>query len=247
MTGGARRAGRGDLDPVELAAVDNARWCDAVCRAHGLRTSATADLWICHDVPPRYLPCATTLRRGPGADAALRAQLAGRGGAPGGVKDGFLELDLSDLGLRELFRAEWLWRAPPTSPAPTALAWRRATTPAGLAAWEAAWEGSERPADVPVQFPPALLADAGIALLAGFRDAAIAVVAALSLTEPVVGVSNVAGSDPASDDGWADLPSVAARWFPGRPLVGYERGEDLAKARRHGFTPTGPLRVWVPV
>ena len=28
-------------------------------------------------------------------------------------------------------------------------------------------------------------------------------------------------------------------------LVGYERGDDLAEARRHGFEPAGPLRVWV--
>jgi hypothetical protein len=32
--------------------------------------------------------------------------------------------------------------------------------------------------------------------------------------------------------------------FPGLPLVGYERGDDLERARRVGFEEVGPLRVW---
>ena len=75
------------------------------------------------------------------------------------------------------------------------------------------------------------------------RDRADAV---LTRTDPVVGVSNVFAADPASDDGWADLPAVVARHVPGLPLVGYERGVDPEAAQRHGFTPIGPLRVWVP-
>ena len=29
------------------------------------------------------------------------------------------------------------------------------------------------------------------------------------------------------------------------PLLGYERGDGLDAARRYGFTPLGPLRVWI--
>ena len=47
-------------DRVALAAMNNARWCDAVCRAHGLPTEVTATLWICHGLPPRYTSRATT-------------------------------------------------------------------------------------------------------------------------------------------------------------------------------------------
>jgi hypothetical protein len=32
--------------------------------------------------------------------------------------------------------------------------------------------------------------------------------------------------------------------FPDLAVVGYEHGEDLAIAVRHGFEPIGPLRVW---
>ena len=52
------------------------------------------------------------------------------------------------------------------------------------------------------------------------------------------GVSNLFG------DWRAAVDSIAGR-YPGLPLVGYESGDDLAAARRAGFTSTGPLRVWL--
>lgn len=232
-------------DRVTLAAWNNARWCHAVCTAHGLPTRLTDELWICDGPPPRFTSRATTLGPGPAVEAALRILLAARPGLGGGIKDGFLAIDLSDLGWSELFRADWLWREP-VSAGPTALDWRRVTSPIDLAAWERAWEGGERPAGVPVQFPPSLLGDPDLAFMAGWRGDAIAVVVALNQTGPVVGVSNVAGTDATSDGGWVDLARVAARVFPGLPLVGYERGVDLDAARRHGFAAVGPLRVWVP-
>jgi hypothetical protein len=44
---------------------------------------------------------------------------------------------------------------------------------------------------------------------------------------------------------WAELTAVIGAEFPGRPLVGYERGDDLAAAVAGGFQPVGDLRVWV--
>jgi hypothetical protein len=44
---------------------------------------------------------------------------------------------------------------------------------------------------------------------------------------------------------WAELADVVGAWFPGRPLVGYERGEALDAALAGGFAPVGDLRVWV--
>lgn len=237
--------GRGGLDPIALAAADNARWCDAVCRAHGLRTVMDPSLWRCEDPPPRFYPSAVTLTDGPGAETALRSVLASRPDLPGGVKDSFLALDLATDGYAELFRARWLWRVP-VEPGPASLAWARVATDAELAAWEVAWNGGAAPADVPRVFPPALLEDAGIAFMAGRRGGRIVAVSVLSRTGPVVGLSNATGTDPASDHGWADHARVAAAVFPGLPLVGYEHGDDLAAAQRHGFLPVGELRVWVP-
>lgn len=66
----------------------------------------------------------------------------------------------------------------------------------------------------------------------------IEVAAVLTQAAGVVGVSNVAG------DVWPAVLASAAARFPGVPLVGYERGEDLAHALAAGFTAIGPLIVW---
>ena len=39
--------------------------------------------------------------------------------------------------------------------------------------------------------------------------------------------------------------SAASELFPGVPIVGYESGDELATAHRHGFVSLGPLRVWI--
>jgi hypothetical protein len=62
--------------------------------------------------------------------------------------------------------------------------------------------------------------------------------AVLTHAAGVVGVTNVAGNV------WPAVIASAAARFPGLPLVGYERGADLAHALDAGFTTIGPLIVW---
>jgi hypothetical protein len=50
----------------------------------------------------------------------------------------------------------------------------------------------------------------------------------------VVGLSNLV----TGNHGWAEAVAAVASAFPGRTVVGYERGVPP------GFTATGPLRVW---
>ena len=44
---------------------------------------------------------------------------------------------------------------------------------------------------------------------------------------------------------WLALAESARAFFPGLPLIGYERGEELAHARSGGFQTAGALRVWI--
>jgi hypothetical protein len=60
----------------------------------------------------------------------------------------------------------------------------------------------------------------------------------------VTGISNVFKSVITDGLLWAGAVRAIARVRPGLPIVGYERGEDLAAARRAGFTVLGSLRVW---
>ena len=68
--------------------------------------------------------------------------------------------------------------------------------------------------------------------------------AAVSLNQgaDVVGLSNLFGFP--IDVVWRSLVATAGEIFPGLPLAGYERGDDLAAAHRAGFETVGPLRVW---
>jgi hypothetical protein len=67
--------------------------------------------------------------------------------------------------------------------------------------------------------------------------------AVASRSDHVVGVSNVFALDAGPDAAWR-LVLDAVHWlFPTLPVVGYERGDDLAAAVRHGFEPVGPLRI----
>ncbi|MFD7838451.1 hypothetical protein [Streptomyces sp. NPDC059761] len=234
-----------DLNTEELlrAAVhNNAEWCAAVS---GGGTFA-ADAWTSARRTPMYYPDGVTLSR----EASANALLAGMDTeSPGcSVKDSFAALDLAPAGFEVLFGAEWIHRpgdapaaASPAAGSP-ALAWARVADAGELAAWEAAWGGGESTG----LFHPGLLAPE-IAFLAGrAADGRILAGAAANRTGSVVGLSNVFTADGTPDDeAWAGALAAVADLWPGLPVVGYESGDDLDTALRHGFTPLGPLRVWL--
>ncbi|WP_420714847.1 hypothetical protein [Streptomyces sp. WM6372] len=251
-----------DLDTEELlrAAVrNNAEWCAAVS---GGGTFA-ADAWTSARRTPPYYPDGVTLTRGASADELLAGMDTDSPGCS--VKDSFAALDLAPAGFEVLFGAEWIHRpgdaavrdapapdapvrdAPaPVAPAPVvpspALAWTRVTGAGELAAWEAAWSGGESTG----LFRPGLLTPE-IAFLAGrAADGRIVAGAAAHRTGAVVGLSNVFTADGApGGEAWGGALAAVARLWPGLPVVGYESGDDLDTALRHGFTPLGPLRVWL--
>ncbi|MEU7277367.1 hypothetical protein AB0A69_01010 [Streptomyces sp. NPDC045431] len=238
----------------EAAARNNAEWCDAMCRAHGLPGGTFGDrAWTHPRRTPPYYPDAVTLAPG-ASDTEIRAMLdAVDRSTPGcSVKDSFAELDLTPHGFEVLFEGQWIHRpAALAAPGPVTRAWEPVETVAELAAWQTAWNGGDR-MDL---FRPALLADPATTVLAGragdgrivagavvSRTAATATATAdaTAATTGVVGVSNLFGPD-----AWPGcLAAIADRW-PGMPVVGYEHGDDLAAALRHGFKATGPLRVWL--
>lgn len=242
------------------AAYNNAAWCAAVCRDGGF----TAQAWSSPRPTPLYYPDAVTLTR----DTDTAALLAGidTDTPHASVKDSFAALDLAPAGFEVLFGAEWIHRPAGAPGAAPALAWSRIAGPEELVAWETAWDGEESTG----LFHPGLLAgttgeiaetgEAGeaaetgetgetgeIAFLAG-RDAEgrILAGAAVNRTGTVVGVSNAFSADGTPDDeAWTGALTLTASLWPGLALVGYESGDDLATALRHGFTAIGPLRVWV--
>ncbi|MFG2232015.1 hypothetical protein ACGFNX_18735 [Streptomyces sp. NPDC048723] len=226
---------------LRRAALNNAAWCDAVCRVHGLVPRYDGEqLWFsARRTPPMY-PDAVTLEPGVPAGSVVRGVDTASPGCS--VKDSFADLDLAGAGFEVLFEAQWIHRRA-GAPLPEAegeaagLEWSEVSGAEELAAWEAAFDGGEG-IEGDGLFRPALLGE-GIVFLAGREGGRIVAGAVASTGGGVVGVSNLFGA------AWAGvLGAVSARW-PELDVVGYEHGEDLEAAVRGGFAPVGPLRVWL--
>jgi hypothetical protein len=221
---------------LEAAVANNAEWCDLITRSHNLLPQSGPDAWTCRDRTPPLYPDAVTLVPAP-QPADLLSRIDTSPGCT--VKDSFASLDLAGYGFGVLFDADWISRpaSTPAEPAPPGLRWRRITRPAGLARWTEAWQGP------PGLLRASLLAEASVAVLAAGRDGEFTAGAILNTGAAVTGVTNVfstSGIDP-----WPGLLSLAGSLFPAKPLVGYESGEDLGHAERHGFRRIGKLRVWI--
>ncbi|MGW2487566.1 hypothetical protein ACWCV9_10135 [Streptomyces sp. NPDC001606] len=226
---------------VLAAARNNAEWCAAMSRSHGLAGEFGPQAWTAPARTPLYYPDAVTLV--PGADpAALAARIDTT--APGAsVKDSFADLDLSGAGFDVLFEAQWIHRPAGAPAAAPDLTWTVADDPDTLRAWALAWDDGDGDADL---FRPELLDDPATFVLAGRSpDGRVAAGAVASRSDRVVGISNVFAADGGPDAAWPGVLETVHRLFPALPLVGYEHGENLAAALRHGFEPVGPLRVWL--
>jgi hypothetical protein len=225
---------------LHAAVANSARWCDAVCRSHGHPGVFTAGLWISarHMLP--FYPNAITLS----PDVTAPETGAGQH-RPYAVKDSFARLDLAPEGLQPLFDADWIaWRPAPVGPPEEDLYWETVTSPSELAQWETAWAGGDNPRPTPL-FRPELLADPRCTVLAGRQGGALAAGVIAYTTGQVTGISNVFSTALPARPLWASVIQAVAALRPDWPIVGYERGTDLAAARQAGCHVLGPLRVWV--
>ncbi|MGD1224137.1 hypothetical protein AB9Q10_37570 [Streptomyces krungchingensis] len=226
---------------VRAAARNNAEWCAVVSRSHGLTSEFGQRAWTAPARTPLYHPDAVTLL--PDADPAA---LTGRidTDAPGAsVKDSFACLDLTGAGFHVLFEAQWIHRPAGAPAVASDLVWDAMDAPDTLRAWASAWDRGEGDADL---FRPELLADPATFVLAGrSADGRVLAGGVASRSAQVVGVSNVFALDGGPDRAWPGVLDAVHHLFPTLPVVGYEHGDDLASAERHGFEPIGPLRIWL--
>ncbi|MFE2530898.1 hypothetical protein [Streptomyces sp. NPDC059371] len=225
---------------VRAAARNNAEWCAAMSRSHGVEGEFTKQTWAAPARTPLYYPDAVTLV--PGADPAVLPARIDTSTPGASVKDSFADLDLTAAGFRVLFEAQWIHR-PATEPTgPPERAWSVVADPGALRDWASAWDDGNGDACL---FRPELLDDPATFVLAGrAADDRVAAGAVASRSDHVVGVSNVFARDGGPEAAWPDLLNALHALFPSLPVVGYEQGDDLAAALRHGFEPVGPLRIW---
>ncbi|MGW7082994.1 hypothetical protein ACWGH2_05785 [Streptomyces sp. NPDC054871] len=219
------------------AARNNAEWCDAVCRAHGLAGEFGAGAWSsARRTPPLYPDAVSLTPEVSAADLVARVDTASPGCS---VKDSFACLDLEPMGFEVLFEAQWIHREAGTHAA-AHLGWEPLRSAESLPAWETAWNDGEESTGL---FRPGLLSD-DTTFLAAYAEGRIVAGAVASRGASVVGVSNLFTSAD-EESAWAGCLTEIARLWPGLPVVGYESGESLDAAVSQGFKPIGPLRVWL--
>lgn len=214
-----------------------------MCRAHGIVGELTAHAWTSRTRTPPLYPDAITLD--PRTDEYT--VLTGIDPSPGcSIKDSFATLDLEQFGLAGLFDATWIHgsfdESTGTNGDPRVI-WSAVVSVPALTDWEQAWAGAS---EVTNLFVPALLDDPNISVISGAVDGTVVAGGVLNRHDDVVGISNVFGADAIDLDAvWNALTRWTAEWFPGRAIVGYESGPELDAAVGVGFTPVGPLRVWL--
>ena len=141
-----------------LAALNNAEWCDTVCRSHGLRTVIDGRGVDVHDEGTALLSGRGPLVRHPSVQQLL-ARIDTSAGCS--IKDSFETLDLSAYGFSVLFDAQWIVRpATEVTPTSTGLAWEVIREPEALTRWESVWRGDDGPEGL---FRPKLLTNDAVA------------------------------------------------------------------------------------
>jgi hypothetical protein len=208
-------------------------WYDAVFAAHGIPTSISERVWRCHAAPLPLHSAAVLVEPDAAPDAVLRAVAPYRTCS---VADAFAATDLSAEGFDLLFEASWLHR-PPDDAAPRSDRWRRVGTPEELEVWNARH-------DTTGVLVPALLDRSGFRFLARDDPEDPTGGAVLLLGTGVVYLSNVFAAPGHAPVRWPSLLAAVAAAFPGRAVVGYERGDDLDAALAAGFAAIGIHRVW---
>lgn len=224
---------------ARAAAQNNAEWCHAFCRTHGVVGSFDAALWSSPVRPPPFYPDAVTLR----PEITVEQVLSRIDGSEGcGVKDSFASLDLGAAGFQPLFHAEWLARMPAKGRQVFPPHWSVIRSEAELRDWADSW--GEAPGGSTF-FRSALLDVERIAVLAAHSGDRITAGAIANRSATVVGLSNVFDVAGDLESAWTAGAAAAAALWGDMPIVSYDSGDSLGAAHDAGFESLGELVVWV--
>jgi hypothetical protein len=159
------------------------------------------------------------------------------------IKDSFASMDLTTSGFNVLLDAQWIVRTPKaTRPITTDRIWTVVRDQESFAAWEDAWRVEQGQPEV---LSADLLRDPSVTVLGMGIENDTAAGAILCRSGAMVGISNFFTNDRTASIDWQGCLALAASLFPGMAIVGYESGDALRAATKHGFDAVGPLRVWV--
>ena len=210
-----------------MAARNNAEWCDAFCRTHGIAGRFRAESWSSPVRTPPQNPDAVTLLPGVEVEHLLR----GIDRSEGCSRDSFADLDLTAAGFRPLFEAEWLYEASGNARAAFGRRWSTLTTEQQLGEWESTWAGST---DASRAFRPALLLDDAIGVLARYDGGRIVAGAVANRSATVIGLSNVFDAAGDLESAWLGGAAAAKALWGQMPVVGYDSGASSRRCSSSG-------------
>jgi hypothetical protein len=222
------------MDPRLRAAVDASRhWYDDVFALNGVPVRVEAGLWSALAPGPPWHSAAKTLEPGVGTARVLAAVETFE---HGGVADSFGDLALRRHGFELLIEASWVHRdASRTTSGRLPDGWSLVATSEELAGWTAAHDYTD-------VLPMSVLDHPRFRILA-LRDAGSLVGGVVTHDGGgAVGVSNAWGE---AATAYSGVVAAVTALHPGRALVDYAQGAELAAMLAAGFTAVGPQRVWV--
>lgn len=224
-----------EIDPRLRRAIDaSIGWYEDITALHGIASRLEDGVWRSVGPPPPLHSSVVAVEPWVSVEQ-LEAALDGHD--TWGYKDSFARLP-PRRAAELLFTATWIHRD--AAPAPVGRGesrWHRVRDAEELARWNAGSDTAE-------VLLPGLLERGHFAVLARTEHGETMAGAVARLGSGAVDLSNVHAVEGATVD-WAELADVVGRLFPGRPIVGYEHGDDLEAALQSGFQPVGDLRVWV--
>ena len=223
---------------VQEAALNNAEWCHAFCRTHGIAGRFDHTAWSSAERTPAFYPDAVSLISGCSAHSLVSRVDASPGCS---IKDSFADLELSLSGFEVLFSAEWLCRDQAHGRR-LSKGWSAVSGAEELERWETAWGESPDPRPF---FRRELLTDTRIKILARSDGTRLCSGAVANRSRSVIGLTNVFDVEGDFESAWSGGASAAqAVWGP-MPVVAYDEGESLDAAHRAGFETIGSLAVWI--
>jgi hypothetical protein len=225
------------MDRLQSAAVNDADWCAAVWRTHGLIPERANGTWFTQkDAPSLYPNIVTVEPAHEGAEQIAMAVAAAKTLTKAAVKDSYSALPLADHGYAELFKGQWLWAEPATlATNGRQINCEKITNEAAVLEWIVTWEHNGGEAN---NLLPALLSDDRVEFWANYGDDGEIRGGLIAFrSSEVTGITNLFGST----SGLVRAVAIDR----GSSVCCYEHGAALAWAMRQGFEAIGPLTVWI--
>lgn len=220
---------------VQLAAANNAHWCNLVCRTNGSPGTFGFSAWYAAGHVPMFYPNIVTLQTGCGLQTIHRLNRHMQGSIS--VKDSYNTLDLKRLDFDKLFEGQWFVMAE-TRHKPVRC--RTISSGAELQQWECAWNNG-LPAGI---FRRAVHSYPAVRFIAFYKDGEIVAGCVLSKSHGVVGVTNFFCPPQTPAPYWAGCLAAAQRFAPDQPVVGYVAGTFPDWLHTEGAIELGKLSVW---